>query len=118
MLDRCTRGGVGSNWFLLGWAINGKHRWAVIVFTLSCACLLQIPDYLSLDSLATSVGSILVVGGGFLGSELAVGLASRGMLGRGRTAPRVWLLYSFAIWCSLSRQKQGSKGHSALPRRG
>nr|CAL36989.1 programmed cell death 8/apoptosis inducing factor [Suberites domuncula] len=37
-----------------------------------------IPDYLSLDKLASSVESILVVGGGFLGSELAVGLASRG----------------------------------------
>lgn len=38
----------------------------------------KIPDYLSLDKLASSVESILVVGGGFLGSELAVGLASRG----------------------------------------
>ena len=38
----------------------------------------QIPDYLKLDKLASSVESILIVGGGFLGSELAVGLASRG----------------------------------------
>ncbi len=39
----------------------------------------QIPDYLSLDKVAGSVESILVVGGGFLGSELAVGMASRGV---------------------------------------
>ena len=39
---------------------------------------LQIPDYLSLDQLASSVSSILIVGGGFLGTELAVGLVSRG----------------------------------------
>ncbi len=38
----------------------------------------QIPDYLSLDKLAGSVDSVLIIGGGFLGSELAVGLASRG----------------------------------------
>ena len=46
---------------------------------LSC----QIPDYQSLDKLASSVDSILIVGGGFLGSELAVGLASRGEVGGG-----------------------------------
>ena len=40
--------------------------------------LTQIPDYLSLDQLASKVGSILIVGGGFLGSELAVAIASRG----------------------------------------
>ena len=40
--------------------------------------LTQIPDYLSLDELVTRVGSVLVVGGGFLGSELAVAVASRG----------------------------------------
>ena len=40
--------------------------------------LTQIPDYLSLDELVSRVGSILVVGGGFLGSELAVAVASRG----------------------------------------
>ena len=40
--------------------------------------LLQIPDYLALDKLAEGAESVLVVGGGFLGSELAVGLASRG----------------------------------------
>lgn len=38
----------------------------------------QIPDYLALDKLASSVGTILIVGGGFLGSELAAGLAHRG----------------------------------------
>lgn len=41
-----------------------------------------IPDYLALDKLAEGAESVLVVGGGFLGSELAVGLASRGR-GRG-----------------------------------
>ena len=39
---------------------------------------LQIPDYKALDEIVSNVKSILVVGGGFLGSELAVGLASRG----------------------------------------
>ena len=38
----------------------------------------QIPDYLALDKLASSVETILIVGGGFLGSELAAGLAHRG----------------------------------------
>ena len=38
----------------------------------------QIPDYKALDKLLDSAKSILIVGGGFLGSELAVGLASRG----------------------------------------
>ena len=38
----------------------------------------SIPDFLKMDKLVDSVGSILVVGGGFLGSELAVGMASRG----------------------------------------
>lgn len=37
-----------------------------------------IPDYQKLDDLVSKVDSILVVGGGFLGSELAVGMASRG----------------------------------------
>lgn len=37
-----------------------------------------IPDYLKMDELVSSVGSILVIGGGFLGSELAVGMAHRG----------------------------------------
>ncbi|XP_003385522.1 PREDICTED: apoptosis-inducing factor 1, mitochondrial-like [Amphimedon queenslandica] len=37
-----------------------------------------IPDYKALDKLLDSAKSILIVGGGFLGSELAVGLASRG----------------------------------------
>ena len=39
----------------------------------------KIPDFLKLDDLVGKVESILVVGGGFLGSELAVGMASRGM---------------------------------------
>lgn len=44
----------------------------------------QIPDFLSLDQLASTKQSILVVGGGFLGSELAVALASQGgWAGRG-----------------------------------
>lgn len=38
----------------------------------------KIPDYLALDKLASSVETILIVGGGFLGSELAAGLAHRG----------------------------------------
>lgn len=37
-----------------------------------------IPDYQKLDELVGKVESILVVGGGFLGNELAVGIASRG----------------------------------------
>ena len=37
-----------------------------------------IPDYQKLDELVGAVGSILVIGGGFLGSELAVGMANRG----------------------------------------
>jgi len=40
--------------------------------------LTQINDYLQLDDVAMQKKSVLVVGGGFLGSELAVGLASRG----------------------------------------
>ena len=46
-----------------------------------------IPDYQKMDALVGKVGSVLVVGGGFLGSELAVGMASRGEReegGRGR----------------------------------
>ena len=39
----------------------------------------RIPDYKKLDDLVGKVESILVVGGGFLGSELAVGMASKGM---------------------------------------
>lgn len=38
----------------------------------------QIPDFLTLDQLASTKQSVLIVGGGFLGSELAVALASRG----------------------------------------
>ena len=38
----------------------------------------SIPDYQKLDGLVEKAESILVVGGGFLGSELAVGMASRG----------------------------------------
>ncbi len=38
----------------------------------------SIPDYQKLDDLVGKVESVLVVGGGFLGSELAVGMASRG----------------------------------------
>ena len=41
--------------------------------------LSQIPDYQQLDALLDKSTSILIVGGGFLGSELAVGLASRGI---------------------------------------
>ena len=37
-----------------------------------------IPDYQRLDDLIGKVESVLVVGGGFLGSELAIGMASRG----------------------------------------
>ena len=37
-----------------------------------------IPDFQRLDDLVGKVESVLVVGGGFLGSELAVGMASRG----------------------------------------
>lgn len=37
-----------------------------------------IPDYQKLDDLVGKAELILVVGGGFLGSELAVGIASRG----------------------------------------
>ena len=44
----------------------------------------QIPDFLSLEQLANTKKSILVVGGGFLGSELAVALASQGGWSRGR----------------------------------
>ena len=43
----------------------------------------QIPDFLTLDKLASTKQSVLVVGGGFLGSELAVALASRGGRGKG-----------------------------------
>lgn len=38
----------------------------------------QIPDFLALDQLASTKQSVLVVGGGFLGSELAVALGNRG----------------------------------------
>ena len=38
----------------------------------------QVNDFLQLDDVAMKSKSVLIVGGGFLGSELAVGLASRG----------------------------------------
>ena len=38
-----------------------------------------IPDYQKLDEVVGKTESVLVVGGGFLGSELAVGMASRGV---------------------------------------
>ena len=37
----------------------------------------QIPDFLNLDLQLEKVKSVLVVGGGFLGTELAVGMATR-----------------------------------------
>ena len=37
-----------------------------------------ITDYQKLNNIVGKVESVLVVGGGFLGSELAVGMASRG----------------------------------------
>ena len=40
----------------------------------------KIPDFLDLDAMVSSKKSVLVVGGGFLGSELAVAMASRGTL--------------------------------------
>lgn len=49
-----------------------------IALPLSSSSPSQIPDYLALDDLVGKVESIVVVGGGFLGSELAVALASRG----------------------------------------
>lgn len=39
-----------------------------------------VPDYQRLDDLVGRVESVLVVGGGFLGSELAVGMATRGII--------------------------------------
>jgi programmed cell death 8 (apoptosis-inducing factor) len=38
----------------------------------------DIPDYKTLDGIVDKVGSVLVIGGGFLGSELAVGMRNRG----------------------------------------
>jgi len=49
----------------------------------------SIPDFLKMDKLVDSVGSILVVGGGFLGSELAVGMANRG--------EKEWLMISLSL---------------------
>ena len=37
----------------------------------------QIPDYRNLDRLLESKKTVLVVGGGFLGTELSVGMATR-----------------------------------------
>lgn len=38
---------------------------------------MQIPDFLTLDQLLEKKESVLVVGGGFLGTELVVGMATR-----------------------------------------
>lgn len=80
----------------------------------------QIPDYLSLDKLASSVGSILIVGGGFLGSELAVGLASRGELGQGNAGydPSISLpcTVSFPSTVYSHREGEGAAGHTDVPR--
>ena len=38
----------------------------------------KVPDFLDLDAIVSSKKSVLVVGGGFLGSELAVAMAARG----------------------------------------
>ena len=43
-----------------------------------CDIIGQVKDFLQLDDVAMKSKSVLIVGGGFLGSELAVGLASRG----------------------------------------
>ena len=40
-------------------------------------CGLQIPDFLALDQRLEKAKKVLVVGGGFLGTELAVGMATR-----------------------------------------
>lgn len=40
-------------------------------------CGLQIPDFLKLDGKLEKMKNVLVVGGGFLGTELAVGMATR-----------------------------------------
>ena len=52
-----------------------------------------ITDYQRLDDLVGKVESVLVVGGGFLGSELAVGMANRGESG---------YLMSLSSCCSIS----------------
>ena len=40
-------------------------------------CGVQIPDFLTLDQRLENTKRVLVVGGGFLGTELAVGMATR-----------------------------------------
>ena len=63
--------------FLSSSASNTQF-FSIISFSRTTLHTLQIPDYKALDEIVSNVKSILVVGGGFLGSELAVGLASRG----------------------------------------
>lgn len=46
----------------------------------TCVIDFQIEDFRQLDGVVQSAKSVAIVGGSFLGSELAVGLASRGKL--------------------------------------
>ena len=55
------------------------REWSLLIVNKQlCNIIGQINDFLQLDDVAMKSESILIVGGGFLGSELAVGLASRG----------------------------------------
>ena len=63
----------------------------------------QISDFLALDQLASTKQSVLVVGGGFLGSELAVALASRGgWVGWGRGG---WAVLLYWYCCSSGKMR-------------
>lgn len=55
----------------------------------------NIQDFQQLDKIAKEGAHIAVVGGGFLGSELAVALAHRGKLLWGDLIHRNWFLFSW-----------------------
>ena len=69
---------------------------------------MQIPDFLTLDQLLEKKESVLVVGGGFLGTELAVGMATRCKEREGR--------YTSSIYNGLFlRQEWRVKGVPGVP---
>lgn len=75
--------------------------------------VLQIPDFLTLDQLLEKKRSVLVVGGGFLGTELAVGMAARCEQGR------TWqVLFVHVVVCHLIDKSEGLKVHQLFPEAG
>lgn len=53
--------------------------WRSNVFSNRLKFPLQVEDFKSLETISRNVKSIVIIGGGFLGSELACALGRRGM---------------------------------------